>query len=646
MPHKYAMQTYLMTKLGSVAPKLSHAHPPMAKGKKAHPSTAHHKTAASDYKLGTFDIGSIRKQRGFAAQLDKVLADGISGNFPLEKLSSIKTPGRHGVGFRLDGGSVRFLWVSARRIEESGNKGYEIFFWAQGKAIGALAARLKHAGAKKSTFSFTKAEPNGKDALVRKKQHWSSDTDTALTLKKAGHWSVELNPGEPEALRGATRIKVWGTDAEAKKAMEEVQNKLGLQSVFAPSTPSSLERFKLMRMLWVADIEAARKLSVRPFSEIGADEISHALDGLSGDGVSKALKAYKTAKLSDPEVHKRLRLAELLVEKDPEAFVDWANGLYSERGILPDENQGWDPLGNKLSELKIGEQSAAYKKALGKKHFSAEEARPLLEFGLIAKEDTEAARALLARDTGNIPLEDIKAALHKAGVSPDGARMKKLRFEEVYPGYFTVVDPELAERCKKAGARYLYSTYDDADRVISMLEGGQKSSLVRFHEGLIIEGKSSSADFGTGGAQAVFTRLVTASAIAKAKKKSGSDWETKFNDWGGSRPYKVILNPTILGRTDWWGANSDTFGNSKELSKENLGEAIVKEINKSYSSSNELMFPIGNDPAYADFVVCGDEDEKKALMTAMKKAGFHEYNGKTLDEFVRVEEKLFEHSDA
>jgi hypothetical protein len=55
------------------------------------------------------------------------------------------------------------------------------------------------------------------------------------------------------------------------------------------------------------------------------------------------------------------------------------------------------------------------------------------------------------------------------------------------------------------------------------------------------------------------------------------------------------------------------------------------------------MFPIGNDPAYADFVVCETEDQKKKLVAAMKEAGMTEFNGKPLSEFVRVESHFFDY---
>jgi hypothetical protein len=118
-----------------------------------------------------------------------------------------------------------------------------------------------------------------------------------------------------------------------------------------------------------------------------------------------------------------------------------------------------------------------------------------------------------------------------------------------------------------------------------------------------------------------------------------------FHNWSGSRPYKVILNRRVLERTDWYGYNGDNYGRTTGLTAANKGEKIVKTINASYSQTNEIMFPVGNDPAYIDFVVCENEQQKKSLIDHLKGNGIHEFNGKPLDRFVRVETKFFKHPD-
>ncbi len=624
---------------------------------KAKKSTAAKKTAAvaDSYAAAIvadpLGIGSIRAARGLKSVGELSASDGIQSEFPIAQLDDLKTVGRHATGFRLDGGSVRGMWVSARRIVEDKKKGFELFFWAHGAALGQFKERFDTLGAKKGTYQFTAADvsesdPDGKAALHRKSKTWSPSSSTALTLGVAGKWKAELNAGEPLALRGAMRIKVFGTPAAASKTLQEVVNKLGLQSVLAPSTPASIERLKMMRFIWQNAYDAAKPLMVKPFAEVTVDQIEAAI---GDDGTATDLKAIDKVKLTDEKVAKRAKLASLLLAHDPQAFVDWAkNQYYGQHGIIPNDSYDYGDSGleSAIETAGVKKTSAAYKKAMGSAAPDKDEAHKAFLFGLLAKRDKASAEGLLARDISQVDVDELKAVAKTAGL--DTKRAAQLRYEQVYPGYFTVVDPAQVDELYKAGARYLYSTYDDADRVMSMLTGGQKSSLTRFGEGLIIEGKSSSSDFGTGGAVAVFTRLVTKSAVEKGKKaSSGSsyswNYEGKFNNWGGSRPFKVILNKSILARTDWWGFNSDQFGKSTGLSDKTFGAALVKEIDKNYSNSNELMFPIGNDPAYADFVVCETEEQKKALVGKMKAAGMTEYNGKPVGEFVRVEDRFFEH---
>jgi hypothetical protein len=597
-------------------------------------------------------IGSMREARGAEVPKNDAIG-GISSTFPIDALSTIETYGRHSAGFRLDGGSLRNMWLGVRRIEDPGDKkGYELFFWLQGAAIQTFKERLEEQGAKKSSFQFFAAETKGgkgKSVLDRSKTTWSPSAQDGLKLEQSGKWIVELNPGQPEALKGAMRIRVFGTDAGAQKALKDVEKKLGLQALFAPPTPNALERFKLVRLLWTVAPEKARALHWKGFDAVTEEQIEKALESAEVAKSGQDMKAIDAAKMTDPAIAKRVGLGALLLEKDPRAFIEWAHSdYYSQHGILPNTTYSWSTdysINNALSEAGVSESSAAYKAAA--KGPPKGEARRVMLYGLLSKKARDTAEALLSKSADDLKIEDVKKALKSAGVEPTSKRVKDLRFEEVYPGYFTVVDPSLPDELHDAGARYLYSTADNVDRVWSILSSGQKASLVRFSEGLLIQGKSSSSDFGTGGAQAVFTRLVTKSAIGKAKK-SGSDsgysydYSSKFNNWGGSRPFKVILNPDILGRLDWWGYNHDNYGRSTNLKAENHGEKLVKEIEKNYSSSNELMFPMGNDGAYVEFVACESDEQKDELIKRLKKEGLDSWNGRPLSEFVRVSTKFFE----
>lgn len=586
------------------------------------------------------DIRSGKAGAVFGAEIQ---GSSILSAFPLEDLGQIKTSGRFAQGFRLDGGSLRRMWMNARRtVSADGSPGFELFFQAQGPTVSNYKRRLEQAGATPSTYRFQAAVPEergpGQSVLKATGDAWGPSSQTALCLEQAGKWKVDMVTDRSEALKGAFRIRVSGEDAEATLALQEVIQKLGLQTVFAPPTPISLERFKLLHFIWQVAPGAADHLRNKPVSQLG-DKLAEALE--QAEVSAEAQKELATAKLDTKEMKERAQLGRLLYETSPKAYLEWAaqvRPLVLRPGLR-------DLAGSLKAALKgvgITQTSEAYKAALSSK-VDPELSRALLELALLAKKDMGAAQGHSQRDLDQVKLSDVHAVLTKLGIDPEGERVKSLRFEEVYPGYFTVIDPVLAKAAEDAGARYLYSTSDNAERVWTTLTGGQKSSLTRFQEGLLVQGKSSDSDFASGGAGSVFSRLVTASAIKQGKNTS--NYGGSFNDWGGSRPFKLILNRRLLGRADWYAYNGDNFGRTTTLKAENHGEAIIKTINGSYSSSNEVMFPIGNDPSFVDYVVTPSEEKKKELIDYLTAQGMTELNGKPLDQLVLVRTRFFEHPD-
>lgn len=220
----------------------------------------------------------------------------------------------------------------------------------------------------------------------------------------------------------------------------------------------------------------------------------------------------------------------------------------------------------------------------------------------------------------DLKVAKVEEALKAAGVSE--ARMNKLRYLEVAPGHFTVCDDELIQEMKQAGMRFAYSTVTEPANVLSILQHGQKATLSRWSEGMLVSGMSSMADVGSGGAQGVFSRLVTESA-------QGQSWT--------GRTYKIILKPQLMGRLDIWGWPGDFFGKSWDLTEKNFGAKLVEDVNSgSYKQYNEIVSPVGNGPQYVACVVATNENDRNKLIEHLKQNGYTPPFGQSLEQFVRL----------
>ena len=78
----------------------------------------------------------IRSSKAGAVFGPEIQGSSILSAFPLEDLGQITTSGRFAQGFRLDGGSLRRMWMSVRRtLSAEGIPGFELFFQAQGPTV-------------------------------------------------------------------------------------------------------------------------------------------------------------------------------------------------------------------------------------------------------------------------------------------------------------------------------------------------------------------------------------------------------------------------------------------------------------------------------------------------------------------------------
>lgn len=462
--------------------------------------------------VDAFDVHSVQALVKTPSVKSTTTIPGIAESFPIASLSKIEGKSLSGETFFLDGGSLSAMKLQVRRVVDEGQKGMDLVLRVDGKELARLEAALKKKGAHAGPVRFRGAEL-GDDGITRyttSKGTVTEDSSYAPSDMSSNDdaWSFAFagkNGGEIELIhgkaaysaRGLIRVSLRGDDTKCTQQLKELSNALGLSHLFAPSTPKSQQRFKLMRLLWQVDHSSAQKLS--------------------GGDVNK---------ISIPAIEK----------------------LLGAKGI------------------------------------------------------TE-------------------------------ARMKEARFSDVAPSHFTAVDPGQAKQLMEKGARYLYSTVESVSHVSSILKGGQKSSLRRYKDGLIIDGMSTNEDFSSGGGAGVFTRVVTQNAILEGE------------GWTG-RTYKIILKPEILARTDWFGWDNDKFGQAWGLkSNVNFGPALLESVDAhgSYQDYNELIFRDAIGPQYIGRVVATNASDRSSLLDALEKQGFVPPDGTTLEDFVVLAPKFMQY---
>jgi hypothetical protein len=151
-------------------------------------------------------------------------------------------------------------------------------------------------------------------------------------------------------------------------------------------------------------------------------------------------------------------------------------------------------------------------------------------------------------------LTTVKAALKKAKVPTEF--LQNARYAEVAPGQITVVTPTQGEAYRRAGIRAITHEVSNSDRVADILAAGALLSTgARLAERLVVTGMSSSEDLDTGGAEYVFTRLVTEKMGNLSMSYSGAI---------------LSIEPDILDRTDWFAYAEDNYGST--FMDEDLGD--------------------------------------------------------------------------
>ena len=273
----------------------------------------------------------------------------------------------------------------------------------------------------------------------------------------------------------------------------------------------------------------------------------------------------------------------------------------------------------------------------------------------------------------NLTTDAIREALVKAKVPEDF--IEEARFSEVVPGHIYVVVPGQAEAYEAAGVTGLIHTIQNIDKIADIIaDGALSATQERLAMRKVIKGMSSATDLKTGGAEYVFTRLMT--------KKMGNP---KTNG------AVISFNTELLDRTDWFAYPSDKYGSTymrseaqegtisaavKKIMKRTnpdaeafldkmrsvqssgqgansfferpTGRELIKAINdKTYASSsvsstrNEAMFQ-GHIPlSMMNYILVRNEVEQKKILTQLEEREITEINGAPATEFIRVQDTLF-----
>ena len=222
---------------------------------------------------------------------------------------------------------------------------------------------------------------------------------------------------------------------------------------------------------------------------------------------------------------------------------------------------------------------------------------------------------------------------HKlAGQLPDEQEIeRKLTREEVFPGYWTIVEKGKHREYQDISPYAIFhNAIGGVEAVIRTIRaGGLFSTHERYRRGCLLKGKSSDVDLETGGADSVFTRIVTEAGLAK-NKKLGVDtriWESIY----------FVFEPDLLDRTDWYSYYYDRFGSTdpvKFQDREVPEELFENQEKEGFNPGNEQMFRLGIPVEKIKAIAVRERNIRSRLLEELYRAGISEINGESIYQFV------------
>lgn len=243
----------------------------------------------------------------------------------------------------------------------------------------------------------------------------------------------------------------------------------------------------------------------------------------------------------------------------------------------------------------------------------------------------ESIESLKARIMAKVP--QMKWEFERLANQPD-----LMYQQEVYPGQYVWSIKGLAQEARDVGAIALMAgvgTLGDtsdvvAQRIVSMLKTGSMSSQDRLQAGMIIKGCSPDSDLISGGAESVFTRMVT------------KDMSKKLGDYPLAGKMQILYDLDVVERVGF-GYNSDQFGTKNP--KTYPYRPNIVELTEGARNLNEVCIRNRIGPKFIKGVLVENDDEKKNLLDALRaegllegEAGNEHINGISIEQFIQVEE--------
>lgn len=212
---------------------------------------------------------------------------------------------------------------------------------------------------------------------------------------------------------------------------------------------------------------------------------------------------------------------------------------------------------------------------------------------------------------------------------------EKLKREEVFPGYFTFVEPDKSKEYKEISPYSVYHDIRSNETLVQIMKvGGLLCTHERYKRGLLYEGMSSDSDLEHGGADSIFTRTITQKCIETQRAGTSYGADSSFGtEVGGT---KLIFSSSLFDRTDWYAYREDSYGRVRPdyfINRQSPNE-LLNDQSKSYNSGNEQMFRHGISIKDVVAISCSNFDELLETERILIAGGVTEINGKPVDEFL------------